>query len=372
MEKESFSENIEISNYCDYNNCKYRDGRNLYKLIGGNIIEQESLVEQKCQQLLLRANELQASDLHLLPREKDYQILFRKHGRFDRGGELPNDLAHRMISYFKFLSSLDISEKRKPQSGAFQKDLNNLPYAFRISTLPSAYQKESLAIRLIRQNSTVPIYTICHDAQSAERLSDLVAQPSGLLLLSGATGSGKTTTIYSLVHHCANELGRHVISLEDPIESSQDQLLQIQVNERAGITYTTGLKAILRHSPDVIMVGEIRDKETAQIAIAAAFTGHLVISTIHAKDTVNCLYRLLDLSISLEDMRQMLVGVVTQTLVVNGKGEYKALFELLANTELQAALTELQNKRPYTLPFHRTLVSQKAKLGETYYEPTSI
>ena len=123
------------------------------------------------------------------------------------------------------------------------------------------------------------------------------------VFFSGATGSGKTTSLYSLIHHCTTLLHRHVISLEDPVENNQVNLLQIQVNERAGVTYATGLKAILRHSPDVIMIGEIRDKETAHIAIEAALTGHLVLSTIHAKDAVSCLYRLLDLGITLEDLR---------------------------------------------------------------------
>ncbi|ATP41054.1 hypothetical protein CSE16_13895 [Solibacillus sp. R5-41] len=215
-------------------------------------MEQESIIKHKCEQLLLRASHFDASDLHLLPGEHQYKIMFRKYGQFIHAGELQSDVANRMISYFKFLSSLDISEKRKPQSGAFQKQLNKHYYSFRISTLPSAFQKESLAIRLLRQNYTLPIATLCYDTKTATELCQLVTQSQGLLLISGATGSGKTTSLYSLVQYCSNELSRHVISLEDPVESSQEQLLQIQVNERAGVTYATGLKAILRHSPDVI------------------------------------------------------------------------------------------------------------------------
>ncbi|WP_234417260.1 MULTISPECIES: competence type IV pilus ATPase ComGA [unclassified Lysinibacillus] len=334
-------------------------------------IEQESMIEQKCLQLLHQASEYEASDVHLLPREKNFKILFRKYGRFVQMGEFPNDLAARMISYFKFLSSLDISEKRKPQSGAFQKSIQNKNYSFRISTLPSTFHKESLAIRFLRQNFTRPIPTICHDPKSAETLTKLVEYPSGLLLISGATGSGKTTTLYSLLHYCAKELSRHVISLEDPVESTQEDLLQIQVNERAGVTYSAGLKAILRHSPEVIMVGEIRDKETAQIAMEAAFTGHLVISTIHAKDTVNCLYRLLDLSISVEDMRQMLLAIVTQSLVTTKTAEYKALFEVLMGEQLQNALQHVQEKRDYELPEECTIVGQLSRLEEQDYEYTN-
>ena len=114
----------------------------------------------------------------------------------------------------------------------------------------------------------------------------LLSEPQGLILLTGPTGSGKTTTIYSLTAHCVNNLERHVITLEDPVENNHSHLLQIQVNERSGMTYSAGLKAILRHSPDVIMIGEIRDSETAKIAVQAALTGHLVLTTVHSKDPV--------------------------------------------------------------------------------------
>ena len=334
------------------------------------IIEQESIVEQKCLHLLEQAIAYDASDIHLLPREKDYKVMFRKFGQFVSIANIPDELAIRMISYFKFLSLLDISEKRKPQSGAFQKTLQHQLYSLRISTLPSTFQKESLAIRFFRQNYTLPINELCYDANSAEQLLKLVNQPSGLLLLSGATGSGKTTTLYSLLHYCATKLSRHVISLEDPVECMQEDLLQIQINERAGITYSSGLKAILRHSPEVIMIGEIRDKETAQIAMQAALTGHLVISTIHAKDTVNCLYRLLDLSVSLEDIRQMVLAIVTQSLYTNSEDDYKALFEILAGEHLQSAILHVIERKYYSLPKEITIFGQQEKMEACSYEYT--
>ena len=335
------------------------------------MIEQESIIEQKCLQLLQQAIDFTASDIHLLPRKEYYQLLFRKYGSFQKIDHLPTELASRMISYFKFLSSLDISEKRKPQSGAFQQHFHDFDYSFRISTLPSAYQKESLAIRVLRQNYTLPIRELCHFSESAELLSRILQEESGLILVSGATGSGKTTTLYSLLHHCATLLNRHVISLEDPVESTQQELLQIQVNEKAGITYAAGLKAILRHSPEVVMIGEIRDKETAKIAMESALTGHLVISTIHAKDSVNCLYRLHDLSISYEEMRQMLRAVIAQTLV-EYEGDYKAIFEFLHHEELTTAIEVTRNQMGYTLPMQATLAGQKKRLLGGSYEYTSI
>ena len=143
---------------------------------------------------------------------------------------------------------------------------------------------------------------------------------------------------------------RHAISLEDPVESAQKKILQIQVNERAGVTYAAGLKAILRHTPDVIMIGEIRDRETAKIALEAALTGHLVLSTVHAKDTINCLYRLHDLGLSMEELRQALVGVVAQTLVEQRQSdERKAVFELLSGASLHHAFQAMQANEHYNL-----------------------
>lgn len=325
-------------------------------------MEMESIIESKSEQLLLKASHFGASDIHLVPAERHYSIRFRKYGQLVPAGELPDEIAIRLISYFKFLSALDISEKRKPQSGAFQRLLEEKPFAFRISTLPSVYSKESLAIRILRQNYAIPLSQLCYKASHVEQLYTLIGQRQGLLLFCGATGSGKTTSLYSLIHHCSTALSRNVISLEDPVESNQDHLLQIQVNERAGVSYASGLKAILRHSPDIIMIGEIRDQETAQIAMEAALTGHLVISTIHAKDTVNCLYRLVDLGLSTEEIRQVVIGIAAQLLIETGQEEHKALFELLMGAQLEEAVSAIQQKQLYQLPFSCTLEGQLKQL----------
>ena len=322
-------------------------------------MEHETVIASQSEQLLLKACHFGASDLHLIPKKDHYSILLRKFGRLVETDTLPDEIATRIISYLKYLSSLDISEKRKPQSGAFQKEIEEHLYAFRISTLPSIFAKESIVVRVLRQNYAYPIASLCYHPQTADLLSRLVQRSQGLLLMSGATGSGKTTTLYSLVQYCRTTLSRHVISLEDPVESSQDDLLQIQVNERAGVTYATGLKAILRHSPDVIMVGEIRDRETAKIALEASLTGHLVLSTVHAKDSVNCLYRLLDLGISLEEMRQALIGIVAQTLIqVEGTEERKAVFEILSDEALVEAVSRSMDGKVYKLHEELTLAGQ--------------
>lgn len=322
----------------------------------------ESVVEQKSEQLLLKAYHFGASDVHLVPEDEKYTIYFRKYGRLVQAGELPLLLADRIVTYFKFLSSLDIGEKRKPQSGSFQRELSQKMFAFRVSTLPSIFMRESVVIRLLVQHHASPLPLLTFQQQAAEQLLNLVQQRQGILFLTGATGSGKTTTLYSLIHYCTSVLNRHVISLEDPVENRQPNLLQIQVNERAGVTYSAGLKAILRHSPDIIMIGEIRDKETAHIAIEASLTGHFVLSTIHAKDTVGCLYRLMDLGIPLEDLRQTVVAIAAQCLVQpnHEKDERRALFEILSGDLLAEALQAIRQGQQFQLPSDVTLQQQMA------------
>lgn len=332
-------------------------------------MEVESIVEKKCFQLLNRAISFKASDIHIVPSETHYEIYFRKFGKLIPIHSYADEIGARIISYMKFLSGLDIGEKRKPQSGSFQKTVEEHLYSFRISTLPSIYKSESVVIRLLLQNSTIPLHQLSINPDVSRNLLELIEHKQGLLLLTGATGSGKTTTLYSLIHYCTNELLRHVISLEDPVEQTQEKILQIQVNERAGVSYSTGLKAILRHTPDVIMIGEIRDRETAQIALEAALTGHLVVSTVHAKDSVNCLYRLHDLGLSLEELRQALVGIVGQTLVeLNDIDERKAMFELLTDTNLQLAIHKMKQGVQFELPTEQTLEGQMKKLELNYYE----
>ncbi|MFJ7731550.1 competence type IV pilus ATPase ComGA [Lysinibacillus sp. NPDC097231] len=334
----------------------------------------ETVVEQKCEQLLLKAYHFGASDLLLVPESERYRIYFRKYDKLLQAGELPNDLAERVISFYKFLAALDISERRKPQSGSFQKAIEQDQYAFRVSTLPSVFLKESLIIRLLLQNHTFPLTSLCYSKYAADMLTELVQSRQGLLCFTGATGSGKSTSLYSLIHYCSTELNRHVISLEDPVENNQANLLQIQVNERAGVTYATGLKAILRHSPDVIMIGEIRDRETAKIAIEASLTGHLVLSTIHAKDSISCLYRLIDLGVSVEELRQTVIGIVAQILFQSPivQEERRALFEILSDDHLQMAIKAIMQKASYELPHDLTLAGQRKLIEGHNYATTKV
>lgn len=296
-----------------------------------------NVVERKCLMLLEKALLHEASDIHLIPMKMGYDIFFKKDSKLSKNGVLLPQLADRMISFYKFLSSLDISDKRKPQSGSFHKQMQGMNLSFRVSTIPAIqYQdnKESVVIRLQKHDQVVSIDKLCLEKEWTEKLIKAASHEQGLIIVTGPTGSGKTTSMYSLTAHCVNELGRHVITLEDPVENNHAHLLQIQVNERSGMTYSAGLKAILRHSPDVIMIGEIRDRETAQIAVQAALTGHLVFSSVHSKDPAGCFYRMMDFGISAEELRQTIICISAQRLIRKPDGDISAIFEIIEGNRL--------------------------------------
>ncbi|WP_046173824.1 competence type IV pilus ATPase ComGA [Domibacillus indicus] len=272
-------------------------------------------VDQKIEQILNAAISVQATDIHLIPKENGYLMKMRTGGSLSKSDSFSIREGERLIAYLKFTASMDIGEKRKPQSGSFRQIINGHPFSLRISTLPAVPHKESLVVRVLPQESVLSLSELTLFPYTAAKLTSLLSHPHGMILLSGPTGSGKSTTLYSLIQHCALHLNKHVITLEDPVEKQQDAFVQIQVNEKAGITYSTGLKAILRHDPDVIMVGEIRDEETARAAVKSALTGHLVLSTIHARDAEGVVGRLIELGITRHEITQTLTGITAQRLV---------------------------------------------------------
>lgn len=234
-----------------------------------------SYIERLADRMMSEAVRNYATDIHIIPRRNDTLIQLRISNKLIPRMYLPKEDCNRLISHFKFSASMDIGESRRPQSGSCTYRLNGHWIGLRLSTLPSS-QNESLVIRILPPEKFFPLYHLSLFPQRSKQLLALMNHAHGLILLTGPTGSGKTTTLYSLLNEAVCSLRRHVITLEDPIERENDRVLQVQVNEKAGITYHSGLKAILRHDPDIIMVGEIRDSETARVAVRAALTGHSV------------------------------------------------------------------------------------------------
>ncbi|WP_027725000.1 competence type IV pilus ATPase ComGA [Tuberibacillus calidus] len=317
-------------------------------------------VEKLSEEMLRTAFELDASDIHLIPRKSDTLIEFRIHDHLYEYDLMAKPIADRLISYYKFRAGMDIGERRRPQSGSYDIVIHEHKINLRFSTLPTPYD-ESLVIRLLPQIWNTRLSDLSIFSESTAQLSQLLNFENGLILFSGPTGSGKTTTMYTMLHSAKRRYNCRIVTLEDPIEKLNENFIQMEINEKADLTYQTGFKAILRHDPDIIMVGEIRDLETAKIAVRAALTGHLVLSTVHATNAVLTIHRLIELGLSKFDLKETLVGVVAQRLVtlhcprcgnvceencpnrLKMKRRRTAIFEILTGLPL---LDALQDKKP--------------------------
>src|SRR5262245_35034954 len=258
------------------------------------------------------AAELDASDVHIEPAQSVTRVRYRINGSLKQTRELPRWMHESLISRIKILAKLDISERRLPQDGHIQGDANGLDV--RVSILPSRWGEKAV-IRMLRRGRTLlTLGQLGCSPDAEQRLHALIRRPQGMLLVVGPTGSGKTTTLYALINEIREE-PLNIVTIEDPIEYEVDRITQVQVHERAGLTFAKVLRSILRQDPDVILVGEIRDSETAQTAFHAAMTGHLVLSTVHATDAVAALLRVRELGVDRTLVASILVGIIGQRLV---------------------------------------------------------
>lgn len=271
--------------------------------------------------MIKRALELGIADIHLLPDDTHYGIYFRTPTGLKRNISLSLSEGERMISYFKFLSNMDVGERRMPQSGSCVYEMEGERVELRTSSITNFRYRESLVIRILYSTANQKMQLFFpEDGACLERL---LRNRGGLILFSGPVGSGKTTTIYSLLREKYDQEPLQIITMDDPVEIQEARFLQAEVNERAGVTYEVLIKQSLRHHPDVLLIGEIRDSITARMVIRSALTGHLVLATIHARNTVGVLERMRDLDVSEEQLRQCLIGVVAQRML----GRYCPLCE---------------------------------------------
>jgi len=264
--------------------------------------------------LLHRAVEDRASDIHIEPQDRDLVVRLRIDGLLQEVQKLPKWTQSAIVSRIKVLSNLDIAEKRQPQDGRLMVEIGGRRVDMRVSTLPVT-NGEKVVIRVIDQGRTrVALAELGFLSDDLDRVRRYLDRPQGIVLVTGPTGSGKSTLLYSALRHLQHET-KNIVTVEDPVEFQLAGINQVQVDEKAKKTFAGALRAILRQDPDIIMIGEIRDKETAQIAFRAAVTGHLVLSTLHTNDAPGAVTRLIDLGLEPFMVATALVGVVAMRLV---------------------------------------------------------
>lgn len=308
----------------------------------------EAPVIRLVNQLIARAVETFASDIHIEPFDDRLRVRYRYDGVLHEIESFPPQLIPAVISRIKIMARLDIAERRLPQDGRTKLAIRGHEIDFRISTAP-ALHGETVVLRILDRSSTVFDYSSLGLApQVIERFRTLIEQPNGIILVTGPTGSGKTTTLYTGLSDL-NAVSRNVVTIEDPIEYQLAGINQIQVRPQIGLTFASLLRSILRQDPDVIMVGEIRDAETAQIAVQAALTGHLVISTLHTNSAAAAIIRLRDMGIEDFLITAVLRGVLAQRLVRRLCDDCKESYQPTPEAIGKLGLDKLANERPITL-----------------------
>ena len=282
--------------------------------------------------IISKAVNEKASDIHIEPDEDNLRIRFRVDGLLHEVLVLNKILHPAIISRIKIMSNMNIAEKRVPQDGRFKIRINFKDIDFRVSTLPTNYGEKVVMRVLDRSKAMLELKNIGMDHHNLDIYQSIVKKPYGIILISGPTGSGKTTTLYATLNQL-NSIEKNIVTVEDPIEYNFKLINQVQVDEAADVTFASALRSILRQDPDIIMVGEIRDKETAEISIQASLTGHLVLSTIHTNDAISSVTRLVDMGIEPFLVSTSVIGLVGQRLVrkvcLNCAKEYTPETELL-------------------------------------------
>ena len=264
--------------------------------------------------LISQAVKSGASDIHLEPQETGLRVRFRIDGVLRETASFPKHALGAILSRVKIISSMDIAEKRVPQDGRIQVQEPGRAVDIRVSSLPTIYG-EKIVMRILDQKASVlAIDSLGFSNENLRKYRKMYKQTYGMILITGPTGSGKTTTLYSTLGEL-NALTHNIITIEDPVEYRLTGINQVQVNNKAGMTFATGLRSILRQDPNIIMVGEIRDRETAEIAVRAALTGHLVLSTLHTNDAAGAVTRLIDMGIEPFLVASSVLGVVAQRLM---------------------------------------------------------
>ena len=264
-------------------------------------------------EILYDASKRGASDIHFDPEEEEMKVRIRIDGELVDYTTIPNSIKKNLITRIKIISGMNITEVRLPQDGAIKQVIKDESMDLRVSSLPTN-EGEKIVIRILDYSMSLKgIEYLGFSERNFKKISKLISIPSGIILVTGATGSGKSTTVYSILQKL-NKTERNIITVEDPIEMNIKGINQVQVNSEIGLNFANVLRSILRQDPDIIMIGEIRDNETARIAVRASITGHLVLSTIHTNNSLNTIERLLDMEVERYLLASALEGIISQKL----------------------------------------------------------
>ncbi len=284
------------------------------KTLNFNISLESSPIVKVSNSIIEQAINKKASDIHMEPFEDNVIIRYRIDGVLYESFIIPRNIYLSICSRVKIEANMDIAERRVPQDGKIQFKYKNLNYDLRVSTLPTLHG-EKIAIRILyKEERIISLNSLGFSSLGIKNILDCLNRSHGIILVTGPTGSGKTTTLYSMINEIDKQ-HKNIVAIEDPSEIFLSRVNQININTKAGLTFASGLRSILRQDPDVIMVGEIRDEETAQIAIRAAITGHLVLSTLHTNDAVSSLTRLIDMGVPNYLLADSLIACIAQRLV---------------------------------------------------------
>ncbi|MGG6431047.1 GspE/PulE family protein [Anoxybacillus sp. D401a] len=278
------------------------------------LVEDDSPIVRLVNQILQMAVEQRASDIHIDPQETKVVIRYRIDGILRTERALPKHMQGMLTARIKILANMDITEHRVPQDGRIKMNIDFHPVDLRVSTLPTIYG-EKIVMRVLDLGAALnDLNKLGFNKLNLQRFIQLIEQPTGIVLITGPTGSGKSSTLYAALNRLNGE-HVNIITIEDPVEYQLEGVNQIQVNPNVGMTFAEGLRSILRQDPNIIMVGEIRDRETAEVAIRASLTGHLVLSTLHTNDALSTVARLIDMGVEPFLVATSLSGVVSQRLV---------------------------------------------------------
>jgi len=277
-------------------------------------ISKEAPIIQLVNMLIVQGVKDRASDIHIEPIEKGLLIRFRIDGMLHDIRTLPNTIKSAVISRIKILAKMDIAERRLPQDGRFQVKFGTREVDLRVSTIPTVLGEKVVLRLLDKSKGLIKLEQLGFTPEQSNEFKSIIYKSYGIILLTGPTGSGKTTTLYAALNE-VNSKDKNIITVEDPVEYKLKRINQIQIKPKINLTFANTLRSILRQDPDIIMVGEIRDVETAQIAVQAALTGHLVLSTLHTNDAASAITRLIDMDVETFLISSSVIGVIAQRLV---------------------------------------------------------